>query len=237
MGEVIVYAEPEAKNEAAQFVTSLGGHPESRSLYSEIRSSLEKTKGLMIYLKGNEPLGTVRNRLRQVSRQHAPKTVVFTVHANQEKAAELGRIVGELQSRRIFICFNSEDVVTVLGLPGSGKTHLLLDAVMSAAAHNRVSALRKELELTQADVANAIGVSARTVQNWEAKGHTPARKLRDLQELQELVQGYIDPANISKWMDAPSEAFRGLTPRELIRQGKTRDLILEFRRMQTGEPL
>jgi hypothetical protein len=58
-----------------------------------------------------------------------------------------------------------------------------------------------------------------------------------LQELQELVQGYIDPANISKWMDAPSEAFRGLTPRELIRQGKTRDLILEFRRMQTGEPL
>ena len=56
MGEVIVYAEPEAKNEAAQFVTSLGGHPESRSLYSEIRSSLEKTKGLMIYLKGNEPL-------------------------------------------------------------------------------------------------------------------------------------------------------------------------------------
>jgi transcriptional regulator with XRE-family HTH domain len=198
---------------------------------------LEKTKGLMIYLKGNEPLGTVRNRLRQVSRQHAPKTVVFTVHANQEKAAELGRIVGELQSRRIFICFNSEDVVTVLGLPGSGKTHLLLDAVMSAAAHNRVSALRKELELTQADVANAIGVSARTVQNWEAKGHTPARKLRDLQELQELVQGYIDPANISKWMDAPSEAFRGLTPRELIRQGKTRDLILEFRRMQTGEPL
>jgi transcriptional regulator with XRE-family HTH domain len=162
---------------------------------------------------------------------------VFTVHANQEKAAELGRIVGELQSRRIFICFNSEDVVTVLGLPGSGKTHLLLDAVMSAAAHNRVSALRKELELTQADVANAIGVSARTVQNWEAKGHTPARKLRDLQELQELVQGYIDPANISKWMDAPSEAFRGLTPRELIRQGKTRDLILEFRRMQTGEPL
>jgi transcriptional regulator with XRE-family HTH domain len=191
----------------------------------------------MIYLKGNEPLGTVRNRLRQVSRQHAPKTVVFTVHANQEKAAELGRIVGELQSRRIFICFNSEDVVTVLGLPGSGKTHLLLDAVMSAAAHNRVSALRKELELTQADVANAIGVSARTVQNWEAKGHTPARKLRDLQELQELVQGYIDPANISKWMDAPSEAFRGLTPRELIRQGKTRDLILEFRRMQTGEPL
>lgn len=90
MGEVIVYAEPEAKNEAAQFVTSLGGRPESRSLYSEIKSSLEKTKGLMIYLKGDEPLGTVRNRLRQFSRQHAPKTVVFTVHANQEKAAESG---------------------------------------------------------------------------------------------------------------------------------------------------
>jgi transcriptional regulator with XRE-family HTH domain len=237
MGDVIVYAEPETKNEAAQFVTSLGGHPQTRSLYSEVKASLEKTKGLVIYLKGSEPLGAVRNRLRQVSRQHAPKTVVFTVHANQEKAAELGRIVGELQSRRIFICFNSEQVVNILGLPGTGKTHLLMEAISLAASHNRVGALRKELELTQADVANAIGVSARTVQNWEAKGHTPARKLRDLQELQELVHGYIDKANISKWMDAPSEPFRGLTPRELIRQGKTRDLILEFRRMQTGEPL
>ena len=237
MGEVIVYAEPGARNEAAQFVTSLGGNPHTRSLYSGAKSSLQKTKGLMIYLRGNEPLGAVRNRLRQVSRQHAPKTVVFTVHANQEKAAELGRIVGALQSRRIFICFNSEDVINVLGLPGTGKTQLLVDAVMGASAQNRVAALRKELELTQADVGNAIGVSARTVQNWEAKGHTPARKLRDLQELHELVHGYIEKANIAKWMDAPSEAFHGLTPRELIRQGKTRDLILEFRRMQTGEPL
>lgn len=108
---------------------------------------------------------------------------------------------------------------------------------MLGSAHNRVAALRKELELTQADVANAIGVSARTVQNWEAKGHTPARKLRDLQELHELLHGYIEKANVSKWMDTPSGAFRGLTPRELIQQGKTRDLILEFRRMQMGEPL
>jgi DNA-binding XRE family transcriptional regulator len=112
-----------------------------------------------------------------------------------------------------------------------------VQAISRASAQNRVAAVRKELELTQADVANAIGISARTVQNWEAKGHTPARKLRDLHELQELVRAYIDKANVSKWMDAPSEAFRGLTPRQLIRQGKTRDLILEFRRMQTGEPL
>lgn len=107
---------------------------------------------------------------------------------------------------------------------------------MRVSAQDRVAALRKELELTQADVANAISVSARTVQNWEAKGHTPVRKLRDLQELRELVQGYIEKGVISKWMDAPNETFHGLTPRELIRQGKVRDLILEFRRMQTGEP-
>jgi hypothetical protein len=38
-------------------------------------------------------------------------------------------------------------------------------------------------------------------------------------------------------MDTPNEAFRKRTPRELIREGKTRDLILEFGRLQTGEPL
>ncbi len=237
MGEVIVYAEPEAKSEAAQFVTSLGGQPETRSLYSQIKSSLEKTKGLVFYLKGSEPLGAVRTRLRQVSKHHAPKTVIFSTHANQEKAAELGRIVGELRSRRIYLCFKSEDVGYVLGLPGSGKTHLFLDAINHASPRDRVSGLRKELVLTQADLASAIGVSPRTVQNWEAKGRTPLRKVRDLQELQELIRSYVDKDEISKWMDTPSEAFRRLTPRELIRQGKTRDLIIEFRRMQSGEPL
>jgi transcriptional regulator with XRE-family HTH domain len=97
--------------------------------------------------------------------------------------------------------------------------------------------LRKELKLTQSDVADSLGVTSRTVQNWEARGTAPARRLRDLAELHELITAYLEIGERSTWMDGPNQAFGGNTPRSLIREGKTRDLIIEFRRVQIGEPL
>jgi hypothetical protein len=61
--------------------------------------------------------------------------------------------------------------------------------------------------------------------------------MRDLQELSELIARYVENDKIPAWMDGKNEAFGGLTPRELIRDGRMRELTLEFRRMQSGEPL
>jgi hypothetical protein len=61
--------------------------------------------------------------------------------------------------------------------------------------------------------------------------------MRELQELSELVARYVEDEKIPAWMDSASDAFGGLTPRELIRDGRMRDLTLEFRRLQSGEPL
>jgi len=97
--------------------------------------------------------------------------------------------------------------------------------------------LRKELKLTQSDVADSLGVTSRTVQNWEARGTAPTRRIRDLAELHELITTYLEGSQRAMWMDRPNQAFGGNSPRSLIREGKTRDLIFEFRRTQTGEPL
>ena len=99
------------------------------------------------------------------------------------------------------------------------------------------AALREDLDLTQVDLAAALDVTSRTVQSWEKRGHGPERRYRDVKELHGLLSKYIGSGQIASWMDSPNEAFQKRTPRELIREGKTRDLILEFGRLQTGEPL
>jgi len=104
-------------------------------------------------------------------------------------------------------------------------------------SRDTLAALREDLDLTQVDLAAALDVTPRTVQNWEKHGRGPERRYRDLKELQGLLSKYIESGQVVSWMDSPNEAFRNRTPRELIREGKTRDLILEFGRLQTGEPL
>ncbi len=86
-------------------------------------------------------------------------------------------------------------------------------------------------------MANALDVTTRTVQNWEKHGSGSERQMRDFRELYELASKYLGAHQIAAWMDSPNDAFQKRTPRELIREGKTRDLILEFQRLQTGEPV
>jgi transcriptional regulator with XRE-family HTH domain len=104
-------------------------------------------------------------------------------------------------------------------------------------SHETLAGLREELDLTQVDLASALDVTTRTVQNWERYGSGSERRLRDLKELYAALSKYIGVPEIAAWMDSPNDAFQKRTPRELIREGKTRDLILEFGRLQTGEPL
>jgi DNA-binding XRE family transcriptional regulator len=103
--------------------------------------------------------------------------------------------------------------------------------------HETVGRLREELHLIQVDLAAALDVTTRTIQNWEKQGRTSERRLRDLKELYELASEYIGAHQVATWMDSPNDAFQKRTPRETIREGKMRDLILEFHRLQTGEPL
>jgi transcriptional regulator with XRE-family HTH domain len=93
--------------------------------------------------------------------------------------------------------------------------------------------------LTQSQLAVAIGVSERTVQNWEA-GRVPSqaeRRLRDLTELNEAIERYIPLDQRQAWLISPNDAFAGDAPRDWIVEGRARDLLWEFRRMQVGEPV
>jgi DNA-binding XRE family transcriptional regulator len=233
MSDVLVCAEPETRDEAEAFVSRLGARPQVCSLRT-FKQRHETAKLLLVYLKGPEPSSTLKSCLRQVADNHTLQVLVYThTHPSDDhQAAELGKIIGEYRPRKTYICFDSDEVehyfqITV-GLGEKEKKRGFLETL---------AGLRKELYLTQVDVANALDVTTRTIQNWEKHGSGAQRRMRDLRELYELASKYIGAHQIAAWMDSRNDAFQKRTPREMIREGKTRDLILEFQRLQTGEPL
>lgn len=233
MSDILVCAEPETRREAEAFVSRLGARPQICSVRT-FKQWHEKAKLLLVYLKGPEPSETLRSCLRQVSDNRSLQVLVYTpTHPSDDhQAVELGKIIGQYRPRKTYICFDPREVKEFvhqrIGLGGNEEKRPALETL---------AGLRQELDLTQLDVANALDVTTRTVQNWEKRGTGTERQIRDFRELYELASKYIGPHQIAVWMDSPNDAFQKRTPREMIREGKTRDLILEFQRMQTGEPL
>jgi hypothetical protein len=81
-------------------------------------------------------------------------------------------------------------------------------------------------------------MSLRSVQNWEhsntaAKGH----RLRDLEELRSVLDEIVPRPDLPVWLRSENQAFGGRQPLELIVQGKARDILAEFRRLLSGEPI
>jgi hypothetical protein len=51
-----------------------------------------------------------------------------------------------------------------------------------------------------------------------------------------ILKESIKGADIPAWLRSKSDAFAGERPIELLKEGKARDIIVEFRRLQAGEP-
>src|ERR1700692_1752525 len=62
---------------------------------------------------------------------------------------------------------------------------------------NRIRQLREHFGLTQTELAHVLGVSLRTVQNWERAGVAGRpRQLRDLEELWTILKESIQDSDI-----------------------------------------
>jgi transcriptional regulator with XRE-family HTH domain len=107
-----------------------------------------------------------------------------------------------------------------------------------ASSANRTRQLREQFGLTQTELAHALGISLRTVQNWERAGVSGRpRQLRDLEELWTILKESIKGSDIPAWLRSESDAFARQRPIALLKEGKARDIIVEFRRLQAGEPV
>src|SRR5208337_4599364 len=165
MTEIIVCAQPETREEAAQFVSNLGGRPHTCAKLSSAKS-LGKDQRILVYLKGHEPSSTVKTCLRQISGKKNLNVVIYSLHSDGPRAAELGKLVGQFRPKGTYICFNSEEVGEKLRLRAT-RGLAMVETMVRPDASESVVLLRKELNLTQTDLATSVNVTARTVQNWE----------------------------------------------------------------------
>ena len=114
----------------------------------------------------------------------------------------------------------------------SGRAHLEVPST------DRTRHLRECFGLTQTEMAQSLGVSLRTVQNWErSRERARARHLRDLEELWDILQETMGSSEIPAWLKSVNETFGGRRPIDLLIEGKARHIIVEFRRLQAGEPV
>lgn len=99
--------------------------------------------------------------------------------------------------------------------------------------------VRNRLGLTQEEMASALNVTTRTLQNWERNIGTSQmeRRTRDLWELIGLMDDYVVARKEKNWLNTPNPTFKNRKPIDLIVEGKLRDLIVEFQRLREGQPL
>lgn len=61
--------------------------------------------------------------------------------------------------------------------------------------------------------------------------------LRDNGELWTILKDSLRASDIPEWLRSENDAFGGCRPIDLLKEGRARDIIVEFRRLQAGEPV
>ncbi len=231
MASVVVCATPRSMAKAGQFARSQLRQAKLRT-FEDLFRNVPRTN-VLVYLT-HPDYDHVRGLL-EVLKPNAPDVVIYyATRPDPEEAAELGRLVGELRPRHTAVVFEAKlAVASVLH-----DAHHGFQKYRTGKSKNRVRLLREELALTQTEMAQALGVSLRTVQNWERNDQAiKGFRLRDLEELKSVLHDVIADPDLPVWLRSENEAFQGSRPIDLVIEGKSRDILAEFRRLQAGDPI
>jgi len=230
MGSIVVCADPGSWQQAGRFVAKTLGGAELKSIADLRRRS--PVDPILVYL--THPDYDHLRSLLQILKPASPDVVIYyATRLAPEDAVRLGKLVGEMRPNHTSVVFESKaaaaSVLEHARSSGRGNG--------SPSSANRTRRLREQFGLTQTELAHALGVSLRTVQNWERAGVAGRpRHLQDLEELSAILKESIKTSDIPAWLRSQCDAFAGQRPIELLKEGKTRDIIVEFRRLQAGEP-
>src|SRR6202040_359026 len=163
MASIVVCAEPGSWQQASRFAAKVLGNAELKS-FEDLRRRAP-VQPLLVFLT-NTDYHRLRPLLRSLKPASPDVVIYYASRLASEGAAQLGKLVGETRPNHTSVVFEAKTAAaSVLGhsrssSPGNGN----------ASSANRARQLRQHFGLTQTELAHALGVSLRTVQNWELAG-------------------------------------------------------------------
>jgi transcriptional regulator with XRE-family HTH domain len=103
-----------------------------------------------------------------------------------------------------------------------------------------LSRLRQEMGLTRADFARLVGLSERSVANWEAGTELKESSLRTIVEIGRLYaklhQSFASPEQLATWLKTPNKAFGGSQPLQVIERGEIDRIWRMIYYLESGSP-
>src|SRR5580704_15784656 len=163
MGSVLVCAEANSWQQAGRFAARSLGNAELKT-FEELRRQMP-VQPILVYLT-HPDYDHLRSFL-QFLKPASPDVVIY--YANRlapQDAAQLGKLVGETRPSHTSVVFEAK--TAALSVLQHSRSSARKNG--AAASGGRTRQLREHFGLTQTELAHAIGVSLRTVQNWERTG-------------------------------------------------------------------
>ncbi len=100
--------------------------------------------------------------------------------------------------------------------------------------------LREKMGLTRIDFARIVGLSDRSVANWEDGSELKQSSLRTIVEIarlySKLSQSFTIPEELATWLKTPNKAFGGSSPIQVIERGEIDRLWRMVYFLESGSP-
>lgn len=188
----------------------------------------------IFYIRDHLPEEKFSAALRNIKHIENRHLLFYVAHHGMDLAFNIGVAVGRELGESAEIASNLREVKQLLK-----GWDAVLNEPQAAPDGAKLAEARARLGLTQGEMASALNVTARTLQNWESNAGISQmqRKTKDLWELLQLMDDYVVAKKESNWLNTANRTFRNKKPVELITEGKLRDLIVEFQRLREGQPL
>jgi len=230
---LVVWADPsvlaEAKNTFSTYEATV--RPIPRTCRSQ---DLPKMRVSIIYLGHAEPQKNHASFLECFKSPKVGFLLFYMPDHSSNLAFRWGQMVGKDCIEKTDWAFNWQHVKQILR-----ARNVLVHIQSNETRDFDLAAARKRLGLTQEQMAGALKVAPRTVQNWESGIGTSQmpKKTQDLRELLSLMDEFVIAPKEQEWLETPLAAIQNRSPIEAVAEGKTRDLIVEFLRLREGQPV
>jgi transcriptional regulator with XRE-family HTH domain len=232
--ELIVWTKHQTLEEAKTVFASYG--PKFRTVANDKGPVFSKGQVGVVFLSHSEDDHGIETTLATLRHAKVSSIVFYVPHQSADFAFKVGTMMGRRKGISAEWAFNLPHLRQLLK-----ARNIRARACHQGSPANSFDLLeaRRRLGLSQTQLASALNVTVRTLQNWEVGKGTSllAKKTGDLRDLLSRMDDYVVAPKEKEWLSSSLEAFGGSTPQQLIVEGRIRDIVIEFDRLREGQPV